>query len=93
MHVLESCQTACWLLPANTSQVVVFPLFFVFKIPCDIHLRLLCEEFLSRQLQICLIETLNSNFGPAEWSLDLCPATVGEPSEVESLEFSIECII
>lgn len=52
--------------------------------------RLLCEEFLSRQLQRGLIETLNSNFGPAEWSLDLRPATVGEPSEVESLEFSTE---
>lgn len=56
------------------------------------HLRLLCEEFLSRQLQTGLTETLNSNFGPAEWSLDLCPATVGEPSEVGFLEFSTECV-
>lgn len=67
--LLASVKLLVLLFLATTNRDVVFLWLKALKAPRKMHLRLLHEEFLSKHLQIGLLQILNSDFSHAGWSL------------------------
>lgn len=70
--LLLNCLLA-FLPPATANQDVVFLCPLPLKVPWKMLLRLIYEKCFS----LNLIQTLSSDFGPADWPLGLYPQHIG----------------